>query len=202
MSKPTSTNAGCDDDERRKLLLRTVTVAGAAASAAVAIPFIASMNPSERAKAFGAPVQVDVSGVAPGGQCTVAWRGKPVWILRRTPGMIERLGRHETLALLADPHSSIRRQQPEYARNAQRSIRPELFVTVSLCTHLGCVPTFRPQPEAPSWPGGYYCPCHGSRFDLAGRVFKNVPAPTNLVIPPHRYLSPNLLEIGEDRSIS
>lgn len=192
------------DVRRRELLVRTISVAGVAAAGALVVPFVGSMNPSERAKALGAPIRVDVSGIEAGRQMTVAWRGKPVWILHRTPDMIERLRRRDTLALLVDPQSAVRAQQPESARNPLRSIRSELFVAVSLCTHLGCIPTFRPEPGtagAPSWPGGYFCPCHGSKFDLAGRVFKHVPAPTNLVVPPHQYIEPNTLEIGHDQPI-
>ncbi len=198
------TDAATLDVRRREILVRTVSFAGVAAAGALVVPFVGSMNPSERAKALGAPIRVDVSGIAAGRQVTVAWRGKPVWILHRTPDMIERLRRRDTLALLVDPQSAVRGQQPESARNLLRSIRSELFVAVSLCTHLGCIPTFRPDPGSAgdaSWPGGYFCPCHGSKFDLAGRVFKNVPAPTNLVVPPHRYMGPNTLDIGHDQPI-
>lgn len=163
------------------------------------VPFVASMAPSERVRAFGAPVQVDIAAFKPGELNTVEWRGKPVWVLLRTPAMVGALRGHDDL--LADPSPEREEQQPGYARNEYRSIRPDIGVMVAICTHLGCVPTFRPEPGASdigaSWPGGFYCPCHGSRFDLAGRVFKNVPAPSNLEVPPHRYIGASMLLIGE-----
>ncbi len=188
------------DLRRRRFLTASTAVVGATGMAVAAWPFIASWRPSERARAAGAPVVVDVSKLEPGQQITVKWRGKPVWILRRTPEMLSRLSR---LTLqLRDPASRVASQQPDYARNEYRSIRSEYLVAVGLCTHLGCVPTFRPDiaPEdlGPSWLGGYFCPCHGSRFDLAGRVFIGVPAPTNLVIPPYRYVSDTVIGIGID----
>jgi len=187
---------------RRRFLTATAVVAGAAGAAAALAPFLASLRPSARARAAGAPVQVDVSRLEPGQQITVAWRGRPVWLLRRTPGMLERMRDPGHLARLRDPDSRVETQQPPYARNPHRSIRPELFVAIGLCTHLGCVPTYRPEVGPPDlgedWIGGYFCPCHGSRFDLAGRVFKGVPAPTNLVIPPYRFVSDTVVEVGTD----
>ena len=188
------------DEVRRRLVLATAA-AGGIGAVATAVPFLASMAPSERARSAGAPITVDVAQLAPGAQMTVEWRGNPVWILRRTPQMIEAMGSAGHLAQLADPQSRVD-QQPGYAANALRSVRPEVSILVALCTHLGCIPTFRPEVApadlGPDWHGGYYCPCHGSRFDLAGRVFRNVPAPTNLIVPPHRYLDGSRVEIGAD----
>ena len=187
---------------KRRFLLTATTVAGGAAIAGAAAPFVASMLPSERAKAGGAPVDADFARLEPGEQATFEWRGMPLWILRRTGAMIEALEGPDHRANLADPDSKMTRQQPVYVRNALRSIKPEYLVVVPLCTHLGCVPTFRPDVApadlGPKWPGGYFCPCHGSRFDFAGRVYRNVPAPSNLVVPPHRYLSATTVRIGED----
>jgi ubiquinol-cytochrome c reductase iron-sulfur subunit len=191
--------ADSPEDADRRLWLGAATVAGGAGLVGTAVPFVASLAPSEKARALGAPVDVDVGSLRPGELRTVEWRGKPVFVLRRTPEMIDALARHD--ALLADPQSR-RSEQPEAARNALRSSRPDLAVIEAVCTHLGCVPTFRPTPGSPDigaqWPGGFYCPCHGSKFDLAGRVFKNVPAPTNLTVPPHRFLSEAVLLIGAD----
>ena len=187
-----------DDAARRKALVRLTAAAGSVAAAGAAVPFIASLAPSERAKAAGAPIEVDFGELKPAELRTVEWRGRPVWILRRTPGMLERLASAERS--LIDPRSEISSQQPEYAKNPTRSIQPETLVTVALCTHLGCIPSYYPEPESlqPGWPGGFYCPCHGSKFDLAGRVYRGSPAPTNLVIPPHRYESPTRLVVGTD----
>lgn len=187
------------DDERRRMLLLTTVTAGAGV-AATAVPFVSSFAPSERARAMGASVAVDIGDIPPGGIKTVEWRGKPVWIMRRTPDMLAALPAQD--AKLADP-SSRKEQQPDYARNPQRSIRPEVFVAVGICTHLGCSPTQLPAGTSnPSvgddWAGGFFCPCHGSTFDLAGRVFKNKPAPTNLEVPRHKYLADSKLLIGED----
>ena len=182
---------------RRKFLLVTTAGVGGIGLVATAIPFVESMQPSERARAAGAPTDVDVGRIAPGTLSTVEWRGKPIWVLHRTPAMIASLQGHD--ALLADPASKVD-QQPDYAQNPTRSIRPDYLVLVAICTHLGCIPAFRPEPGAPDlgadWPGGFYCPCHGSRFDLAGRVFRNVPAPRNLEVPPHVYHGDKLV-IGE-----
>ncbi len=184
---------------RRRFLITATSVAGGVASVAWATPFILSMMPSERAKAAGAPVEVDISKLEPGMLLLVAWRGKVVWVLSRTPEMLASLTKLDSK--LTDPNSE-KDQQPEYAQNLTRSIRPEILVTTGVCTHLGCSPVFRkeiaPADLGPDWLGGFFCPCHGSKFDLAGRVYKNVPAPTNLLVPPHTYLSENVLLIGLD----
>lgn len=187
------------DAERRILLAGTTALCGVAA-VATAFPFVASFAPSERAKAAGGPVEVDLSGLLPGATQTVEWRGKPVWVVRRTPAMLAALQGHD--AELADPDSS-RDQQPVYAKNPTRSIKPEIFVAVGICTHLGCSPSAAPagaaNPSLPAdWPGGFFCPCHGSTFDGAGRVFKNKPAPSNLEVPPYRYASGVRIVIGDD----
>lgn len=190
------------DTDRRQLLAAATGVIGGAGIAMASIPFVVSMNPSERARAGSAPVDVEFSRLEPGEQLTAEWRGKPVWILRRTEAMLKALENPNHRARLADPDSRVRSQQPDYAANAFRSAKPEYLVVVPVCTHLGCVPTFRPDVAPPDlgsdWPGGYFCPCHGSRFDLAARVYRNVPAPTNLVIPPHRYLRETAVRVGED----
>ncbi len=184
---------------RRRFLITATSVAGGVASVAWATPFILSMMPSERAKAAGAPVEVDISKLEPGMLLLVEWRGKVVWVLSRTPEMLASLTKLDSK--LTDPNSE-KDQQPEYAQNLTRSIRPEILVTTGVCTHLGCSPVFRkeiaPADLGPDWLGGFFCPCHGSKFDLAGRVYKNVPAPTNLLVPPHTYLSENVLLIGLD----
>ncbi|MBX3606173.1 MAG: ubiquinol-cytochrome c reductase iron-sulfur subunit [Piscinibacter sp.] len=190
---------GIVDDERRLWLLAT-GVAGTVATVGTAVPFVASLAPSERARALGAPVEVDLGDIAPGAMKTVEWRGKPVWIVRRTPAMIAALQGHDDA--LADPASE-RNQQPDYARNATRSRVPELFVAVGICTHLGCSPTRVPAGTSnpsvgPDWPGGFFCPCHGSTFDGAGRVYRNKPAPTNLEVPPHHFVGATGLLIGAD----
>jgi len=175
------------------------TVLGGMGVAAACLPFIGSLLPSERARAAGAPVEVDIGRLEDGMLLTVEWQGKPAWIVRRTRDMLRLLPDNERR--LADPGSEVSRQ-PAYCRNSARSIEPEVFVCVGICTHLGCVPTYRPE-VAPAdldrdWRGGFHCPCHGSTFDLAGRVFRNVPAPTNLVIPRHRYAARSRLVIGTD----
>jgi ubiquinol-cytochrome c reductase iron-sulfur subunit len=188
------------DPKRRQLLIATSAV-GAVAGASIAIPLISSMMPSERAKAASAPVEVDISKLAPGEMMTVEWRGKPVWIVHRTPEMLAALKKAEPN--LVDPMSE-KPQQPVYATNEHRSIKPEIMVAVGICTHLGCSPTEKfkegaSQGMAANWPGGFFCPCHGSQFDLAGRVYKSMPAPTNLEIPPHQFLTEARLLIGEDK---
>jgi len=193
---------GSPDTGRRKLLAAATGIIGGAGIAAASIPFVVSMMPSERARAGGAPVDADFSRLEPGQQLTVEWRGKPAWVLRRTGAMLKVLESPAHRLRLADPDLKVTTQQPAYARNAFRSLKPEYLVMVPICTHLGCIPTFRPDVApadlGPEWPGGYFCPCHGSKFDFAGRVYRNVPAPTNLVIPPHRYLSATAVRIGED----
>lgn len=188
------------DCGRRNLVIASAAVGGVA-TVATAVPFLASMSPSERAKAAGAPVEADISKLAPGEMRRVEWRGKPVWIIHRTKEMLESL---EKVAGKVSDAVSRRPQQPEYARNPYRSIKPEYLVVVGICTHLGCSPTdkFRTGAEsgiAADWPGGFLCPCHGSLFDLAGRVYKNMPAPDNLEVPPHYYLSDTRILIGEDK---
>jgi len=189
------------DAERRTWMIAT-SAAGSVAVVATAVPFVASFTPSERARAQGAAVEVDIGDIAPGDSKTVEWRGKPVWIVHRTPAMLAALQGQDDK--LVDPGSA-RDQQPAYARNPTRSARPEIFVAVGICTHLGCSPTAVPIGSAnPSvgadWHGGFFCPCHGSTFDGAGRVFKNKPAPSNLEVPPYRYLSATRLLIGDDSS--
>jgi ubiquinol-cytochrome c reductase iron-sulfur subunit len=187
------------DTRKRKFLIAATSAVGGVAVAGVAVPLVMSMMPSARAKAAGAPVEIDISKVEPGMLLTAEWRGKPVWIVNRTKEMLDLLGKHDSR--LVDPNSE-QPQQPAYCKNATRSIKPEFLVAVGICTHLGCSPTYRKEVGAEDlgadWPGGFLCPCHGSRFDLAARVFKNVPAPVNLVIPPHKYLSATKLLIGVD----
>jgi len=186
------------DRNRRRMLVIATSVAGSVAAAA--IPFAASLAPSARARAAGAPVEVDISRLEPGMMVTAEWRGQPVWILHRTQEMIDSLPKLD--AQLADPASDVP-MQPEYAKNEHRSVKQQYLVLIGICTHLGCSPSQILQPGAESglgadWPGGFFCPCHGSKFDLAGRVYKGVPAPTNLRVPPHTYLSDSRLLIGED----
>ena len=186
------------DQEKRKFLIATSAV-GALGCAAAAVPFITSMTPSERAKAAGAPVEVDISKIAPGEMMTTEWRGKPVWIINRTDEMTAELTKHNDK--LSDPNSDVTSQQPSYCKNPSRAIKPNLAVIVGICTHLGCSPSAKMQPKGDmgdSWTGGFFCPCHGSKFDLAGRVLKGSPAPINLVVPPYKYLADNTLLIGVD----
>jgi ubiquinol-cytochrome c reductase iron-sulfur subunit len=184
---------------RRHFLVVATAVTGIGGLAAAAVPFVASFRPSARAQALGGPVEVDISKVEPGQLMTVEWRGRPIWVLHRTSAMLEALER--PFGRLADPESQSS-VQPEYAQNAHRSVRPAFLVVEGLCTHLGCVPLARFTPGAPelgaNWPGGFYCPCHGSTFDLAGRVYSGVPADANLPVPPHRYITESLLLIGSD----
>ena len=191
------------DPSKRTWMIASSCV-GAAGALTVAVPFVSSFQPSERAKAAGAAVEVDISAVKPGEKLTVEWRGKPVWIVRRTP---EQLAALESLdGALADPQSQRKPDEltPKYARNPARSIKPEFLVVVGICSHLGCSPSDKfqigAQPSLPDdWKGGFLCPCHGSTFDMAGRVFKNKPAPDNLEVPPHMYVSDSKLLIGEDK---
>jgi ubiquinol-cytochrome c reductase iron-sulfur subunit len=181
-------------------LLAATAVTGGAITVAAAVPFVASLTPSERAKAAGAPVVADISKLAPGEMMTVEWRGKPVWIIRRDKSMLDSL--KKDVAMLLDPKSD-RDQQPAYAKNEWRSIKPEYMVVVGICTHLGCSPSEKFVMGAASgiqadWPGGFLCPCHGSKFDLAGRVFTGVPAPSNLEVPPYKFLTDTSIVIGED----
>ena len=190
-------------DRSKRTWLIASSCAGAVGGVATAIPFVSTFQPSEKAKAAGAAVEVDISGLKEGEKMTVEWRGKPVWILKRTKAQIDELPKIDSQ--LADPKSLRNPDEftPAYARNEGRSIKPELLVVVGICTHLGCSPVDRlqagPQPSLPdNWEGGFLCPCHGSTFDLAGRVFKNKPAPDNLPVPPHMYLTDTRLLIGED----
>ena len=184
---------------RRKFLTLTTGVVGAVGAAAVAVPFVKSWSPSEKAKAAGAPVSVDISKIQPGQLIRVEWRGKPVWVVSRTQKVIEELTTLDSK--LRDPESK-EPQQPEYAKNAGRSLKPDLFLAVGICTHLGCSPTYLPDSfneQVEGVESGFFCPCHGSKFDMAGRVFQNVPAPLNLVIPPHYYVDETNILIGVDK---
>jgi len=184
---------------RRRVLVAAASGVGVVGAAFVAVPFLKSWQPSERAQAAGAPVEVDISKIEPGSMLTVEWRGKPVWLVNRTEKMLEALPTVEND--LRDPDSEVD-QQPPYAQNLYRSRRPELLVMVGICTHLGCSPTYRPE-FAPAdlgadWKGGFFCPCHGSRFDLAGRVYQGVPAPTNMVVPPYMFVDDTRVLVGND----
>lgn len=189
----------CHDQSRRDFLLSLVKIFAGVGSLGIAWPFVKSLLPSAVTKSASGPVTVDISNLKIGDQLTVIWRGKPVWIIRRQQSAIKNLNRIN--AKLRDPFSKIP-QQPKYATNINRSIRPDLIVLVAACTHLGCAPTYRPEVGSlePGWPGGFFCSCHGSKFDLAGRVFKGVPAPTNLEVPPYHFASENQLIIGESES--
>ena len=189
------------DQGKRRFLVAATSVAGGIATAATAVPFVASMLPSERAKAAGAPVEANFTKLEPGEMMIVEWRGKPVWIVRRTQEMLESVKMNDDK--VADPKSQRKKElTPEYARNEYRSVKPEYLIVVGICTHLGCSPVdkFKAQAEPfeSDWKGGFYCPCHGSLFDLAGRVYKNKPAPDNLEVPPHRYLTDTRIVIGDD----
>jgi ubiquinol-cytochrome c reductase iron-sulfur subunit len=187
------------NNKKRRFLIGATTVVGGIGAAAAAVPFGMSFWPSERAKAAGAPVEQDISKLEPGQQIRVEWRGKVVWIINRTPTMLATLPKLDDR--VADPKSDVD-HQPAYAKNENRSRKPEIFVAVGICTHLGCSPTFRPEVApadlGPDWLGGFFCPCHQSKFDLAGRVYKGVPAPTNLIIPPYRFVTDTSIVIGED----
>ena len=193
-------NQGVNPGRRRFLTVSTAVVGGAGVAAA-AIPFVSTLQPSARAQVAGAPVTEDISKLEVGQRIVLQWRGQPVWIIRRTPEQLAALPGQD--ARLRDPNSDNPEQQPAYAKNENRSIKPEILVLVGTCTHLGCSPTFRPelepQPFDAEWKGGFYCPCHNSRFDLAGRVYQGVPAPTNLKVPPYRFLDDNRIEIGVDQ---
>jgi len=188
------------DRGRRQLLTVATTLTGAVGVAFAAAPFLASWKPSARAKALGAPVEIDISKLEPGAMLKIEWRGKPVWVVRRTPEMIDQLGAHNDR--LADPQSD-QSKQPDYAKNDTRAVNPEYFVVLGVCTHLGCAPMSRFDPGdvdlGADWPGGFYCPCHGSKFDLSGRVFRGVPAPTNLEVPPYTFADSGHILIGVDQ---
>lgn len=190
----------CDvpaDEKRRKFLLAGACTLGGIGAVCAITPLVASWMPSAKTKAQAGPIQVDVSQIAPGEQLTVEWRGKPVWIIHRTPAMLAHLS--EAREQLRDPDSRVA-QQPAYAQNQYRSIKPAFLVLVGVCTHLGCTPKYQPTDKElrSSGRGGFYCPCHGSSFDLAGRVFKSMPAPINLAVPPHHFINEHILVIGED----
>jgi ubiquinol-cytochrome c reductase iron-sulfur subunit len=187
------------DSSKRRFLVAMSAAVGGVAAVGAATPFVASLMPSARALAAGAPVEVNISKLEPGMMVTVEWRGKPVWVVHRTPEMLAMLGKHDDR--LTDPNS-MDDQQPEYCKNPARAIKPEYFVGVGICTHLGCSPNYRPE-VAPAdlgsdWSGGFFCPCHGSRYDLASRVLKGSPAPKNMVVPPYKYLSDSKILVGED----
>lgn len=189
------------NDGRRRFLVAATSAVGVAGAVAIAVPFLGSWNPSASAKAAGAPVKADISKIEPGAMIVVEWRGKPIYVVHRTEEQIELLDTVDEY--LGDPESEVLSQQPEYVTDKGRSLRPGLLVIEGLCTHLGCAPTFRPEVGAADlggdrWVGGFFCPCHGSRFDLAGRVFSGVPAPTNLVVPPHSFEGDNILVVGVD----
>ncbi len=187
------------DSGRRHFLLVATTVTGIAGAAMTAVPFLASWKPSARAQALGAPVEQDISKLEPGALMKINWRGQAIYLVRRTPEMLSNLQGHDDR--LRDPKSE-ESEQPKYAKNPTRSLKPDVLVLVGVCTHLGCAPLDRFQPQDPelgaSWPGGFYCPCHGSKFDLAGRVFKDVPAPLNLRVPPYRFLNDGVVQVGVD----
>jgi ubiquinol-cytochrome c reductase iron-sulfur subunit len=188
-----------EPNKTRRTLVVATSVVGGAAAVGAAVPFVVSMWPSERTRAAGAPVKIDVSGLAPGELQVVEWRGKPVWLLKRSPQMLESLKSIEPR--LSDPDSKAS-EQPKYAENEHRSAKPDLLVLVGVCTHLGCSPQEKPASDkaemGADWPGGFYCPCHGSKFDFAGRVFKGSPAPTNLTVPPYTVLADGTVMVGED----
>lgn len=185
------------DKKRRAFLIKASATMGAVGIVATAIPFVTSMLPSADVEEAAAPIKVDISKLKPGDQLTVPWRGKPIWIVRRTPQALSSLS--QDISLLRDPDSTVD-QQPPYAKNDYRSIKPEILVLVGICTHLGCIPTYRPEPRSvePDWPGGFFCTCHGSKYDMAGRVFKGVPAPINLEVPSYTFINDNEILIGVD----
>ncbi len=185
---------------RRDFLSIAATAVAGVGAACAMWPLISSMNPAHDTLAAGAPVDVDISGIEPGQQIIVLWRSRPIFIVHRTPQQIETLKADKDAGELRDPNSTAF-QQPAYAKNVFRSVKPDLLVLVGICTHLGCIPEFTPQPGGalgPSWPGGYFCPCHGSRYDLSGRVFQNVPAPYNLPVPPYHFVNDKVVRIGEN----
>lgn len=183
---------------RRRFLTGAVSVVGGVGAAYTAVPFLAYWNPSATTRAAGAPVEVDTSTLQPGQKVNISWRGQPVWVIRRSEAAIEAL--ESVSDELRDPESAVASQQPAYAQNTHRSIDPEFLVLVPICTHLGCIPSFMPQAGSldADWQGGFFCPCHGSKFDMAGRVYAGVPAPTNLVVPPYRMADDGMIVVGED----
>ena len=196
---PVSIKLGLGDEpNRRDFLIVATTALGAVGAAITAWPFIDQMNPDAATLASGAPLDIDLSKVEPGQQIIIMWRATPIFVVNRTKAALEELQNKAHLKILRDPNSD-ERQQPDYATNWHRSIKPEFAVMIGICTHLGCIPDFRPNPvKATNWPGGYYCPCHGSKYDLAGRVFEGVPAPLNLPIPPYHFPDDKTLRVGEN----
>ncbi|VAW99250.1 Ubiquinol-cytochrome C reductase iron-sulfur subunit [hydrothermal vent metagenome] len=194
------------DKSKRRFLTAATTVVGAVGAGAVAVPFVSSWLPSARAQAAGAPVEADISKLQPGGRLVIEWRGKPVWVVRRTEQNLKDLDQLVTHDSLKDPMSEVTEQQPTYAADKYRAQKSEYVVLVGICTHLGCSPTYLPLGAAnklgTDWHGGFFCPCHGSKFDLAGRVYNGVPAPTNLQVPPHKYLSESVIVIGVDEGVA
>ncbi|MFV2060503.1 MAG: ubiquinol-cytochrome c reductase iron-sulfur subunit [Gammaproteobacteria bacterium] len=194
------------DNSKRRFLTAATTVVGAVGVGAVAVPFISSWMPSARAQAAGAPVEADISKLQPGGRVVIEWRGKPVWIVRRSAQNLKDLEKLAASDVLLDPASKNTDQQPAYAADKYRSQKSENAILVGICTHLGCSPTYiplgKPNNLGKSWVGGFFCPCHGSKFDLAGRVYSGVPAPSNLVVPPHKYLSESIIVIGIDQGVA
>jgi ubiquinol-cytochrome c reductase iron-sulfur subunit len=186
------------DPKRRRFLTAATSVVGGAGLVAVAWPFVSSMQPSAQARAAGAPVEISIAKVEPGMLIRQAWRGKPIWVVGRSEQMLKNLSKLDSQ--LRDPHSTVTSQQPAFAQNEYRSMKPEYLVLIGICTHLGCSPTFRPEiapPDlGPKWLGGFFCPCHGSRYDLAGRVYNNMPAPLNLEVPPYKYLNNTRILVG------
>jgi len=186
------------DPKRRRFLTAATSVVGGAGLVAVAWPFVSSMQPSAQARAAGAPVEISIAKVEPGMLIRQEWRGKPIWVVRRSEQMLKNLSKLDSQ--LRDPHSTVTSQQPAFAQNEYRSMKPEYLVLIGICTHLGCSPTFRPEiapPDlGPKWLGGFFCPCHGSRYDLAGRVYNNMPAPLNLEVPPYKYLNNTRILVG------
>ncbi len=191
---------GIDDKSKRRFLVASTSVVGAIGAGFAVWPFLASLKPSAKTQAAGAPVEIDISKLEDGQKMTVEWRGKPVWVVKRTQKHLDDLS--TLTAKLRDPNSDVLEQQPPYAKNAIRSIKQEYLVVIGICTHLGCSPTYikeeDPHDLGSEWKGGFFCPCHGSFFDLAGRVYQAVPAPTNLVVPPHTYLSDTRIVVGVD----
>ncbi|HKJ94361.1 MAG TPA: ubiquinol-cytochrome c reductase iron-sulfur subunit [Gammaproteobacteria bacterium] len=187
------------DKGRRRFLTGAATVVGGTGAAFVAVPFLSYWQPSARTKAAGAPIETNVSKLEPGQLITISWRGKPIWVFRRTKDELDKLPKLN--GRLRDPQSKVASQQPPYAANATRSIRPEVGVLIGICTHLGCIPLYKPEVGSvdADWPGGFFCPCHGSKYDLAGRVFTGVPAPMNLEVPPYWFPSENVVTIGEHK---
>jgi ubiquinol-cytochrome c reductase iron-sulfur subunit len=203
MSAEAASESAADPGRRHFLVVATTTV-GLVGVAATAVPFLSSWRPSAQAKALGQPVEVDISKLDVGGLMKIEWRGQAIYIVNRTPEMLAKLASNKSN--LRDPNSENEDQQPAYIKGDTRSIKPEILVLVGVCTHLGCAPMDRFQPAdaelGPTWPGGFYCPCHGSRFDLSGRVFKDVPAPDNLRVPPYRFMTDTLLMIGSDPGVA